>query len=145
MVAAARKNGISEEFIESAQKLAGVQIRDGVEARAAAAHRIPHDADVVLRPAAAAGDGQVRQRHLRTHARTNFFTSLDEARLPIKYLASLFSAGNEQVVEAVMKKLMAVRYYKRWQSVRDMAENDVQQDPPRGARPRRRRSRRSTR
>ncbi len=28
--------------------------------------------------------------------------------------------------EAVMKKLMAVRYYKRWQSVRDLPENDVQ-------------------
>jgi nitrate reductase beta subunit len=25
-----------------------------------------------------------------------------------------------------MKKLMAVRHYKRWQSVRDMAESDVQ-------------------
>jgi nitrate reductase / nitrite oxidoreductase, beta subunit len=42
-----------------------------------------------------------------------FFTSLEQSRVPIKYLAKLFSAGNESIVEAVMKKLMAVRYYKR--------------------------------
>jgi nitrate reductase beta subunit len=60
-----------------------------------------------------------------THNAQNFFTSLDDARLPMKYLASLFSAGNEQIVESVMRKLMAVRYYKRWQSVKDMDENEV--------------------
>ena len=59
------------------------------------------------------------------HEAKNFFTCLEESRLPVKYLASLFSAGNEQIVEAVMRKLMAVRYYKRWQSVGDMNENDV--------------------
>ena len=56
----------------------------------------------------------------------NFFTGLEQARLPIKYMASLFSAGNEQVVEAALKKLMAVRYYKRLQGVRDLPEGDVQ-------------------
>jgi nitrate reductase beta subunit len=60
------------------------------------------------------------------HNADQFFTSLEQSRLPIKYLASLFSAGNEQVVEQVMKKLMAVRYFKRWQSVRDLPENEVQ-------------------
>ena len=112
-------------------EIAGVQIRDGMEARAAAAHRIPHHADVVLCAAAAAGHGQVRQRHLRARARTASSPAWRRRACRIKYLASLFSAGNEQVVEAVMKKLMAVRYYKRWQSVRDLAENEVQQDPAR--------------
>jgi len=42
-----------------------------------------------------------------------FFTCLEKSRLPIKYLSKLFSAGNETIIESVMKKLMAVRYYKR--------------------------------
>lgn len=49
-----------------------------------------------------------------------FFTSLEKSRLPIKYLARLFSAGNQEVIEAVMKKLMAVRYYKRSLEMADL-------------------------
>ncbi len=54
------------------------------------------------------------------HARGGFFAGLAEARLPIKYLASLFSAGNVEVVEAVLKKMIAVRHYKRAQEVKDL-------------------------
>ena len=48
--------------------------------------------------------------------------SLKNARLPMKYLASLFSGGNVEGVETVMKKLMAVRYFKRGQDVKDVAD-----------------------
>ena len=51
-----------------------------------------------------------------------FFSSLEKSRLPIKYLSKLFSAGNEELVQYVMKKLMAVRYYRR---SLDMADLDV--------------------
>ncbi|MFN8550512.1 MAG: nitrate reductase subunit beta [Candidatus Obscuribacterales bacterium] len=47
------------------------------------------------------------------HVSDAFFTSIEQSRLPIKYLAKLFSAGNEAIIEEVMRKLMAVRYYKR--------------------------------
>ena len=36
-----------------------------------------------------------------------------EPRLPLRYLASLFGAGNTAVVEASLRKLMAVREYRR--------------------------------
>jgi len=55
-----------------------------------------------------------------TNALENFFTSLDKSRLPMKYLARLFSAGNEDIIEYVMKKLMAVRYYKRTLEMQDI-------------------------
>ncbi|MDH3248693.1 MAG: nitrate reductase subunit beta [Acidimicrobiia bacterium] len=42
---------------------------------------------------------------------------LDKARLPIKYLANLFSVGNEETIRAVLRKMLAVRLYKRRQSV----------------------------
>ncbi|HSF86172.1 MAG TPA: nitrate reductase subunit beta [Acidimicrobiia bacterium] len=45
------------------------------------------------------------------------FDELDKARLPIKYLANLFSVGNEATIRSVLRKMLAVRIYKRRQSV----------------------------
>ena len=43
----------------------------------------------------------------------DFFSSLESARLPIRYMASLFTAGDEEQITAVYRKLMAMRLYKR--------------------------------
>ncbi|HLF59594.1 MAG TPA: nitrate reductase subunit beta [Acidimicrobiia bacterium] len=45
------------------------------------------------------------------------FDELDKARLPLQYLANLFSAGDEEVIRRVLRKMLAVRIYKRRQSV----------------------------
>jgi nitrate reductase beta subunit len=57
----------------------------------------------------------------------DFFSSLENARLPIRYMASLFTAGDEEKVTAVYRKMMALRLYKRWQTVGDFSEQTVQQ------------------
>ncbi|MDP3981262.1 MAG: nitrate reductase subunit beta, partial [Chlamydiota bacterium] len=49
--------------------------------------------------------------------------AIDEARFPLKYLASLFSAGNDAQVKIRLKKLMAVRMYRRFVTVGDVSEN----------------------
>lgn len=54
-------------------------------------------------------------------------TSLERARMPLRYMASLFSAGNEAIVEAVYRKLIAVRIYKRAERVKDYLPEEVQQ------------------
>ncbi len=41
------------------------------------------------------------------------FSAIEDARLPVKYLASLFSAGDPEPVKASLRKLMAVRWYRR--------------------------------
>ena len=48
--------------------------------------------------------------------------SIDQARLPLKYLANLFSAGDEGKVVDRLKKLWAIRIYRRWKTVGDIAE-----------------------
>lgn len=48
---------------------------------------------------------------------------IDKTRLPMKYLASLFSAGNTDTIVEVLKKLMAVRLHRRTDTVGDLAEN----------------------
>jgi nitrate reductase / nitrite oxidoreductase, beta subunit len=45
------------------------------------------------------------------------FNRLDAARLPVKYLSNLFSAGNEDVVREILRKLLAIRIYMRRKTV----------------------------
>ncbi|MCC7353366.1 MAG: nitrate reductase subunit beta [Anaerolineae bacterium] len=54
-------------------------------------------------------------------------SSLQQARMPLRYMASLFSAGNEETVAAVYRKLIAVRIYMRAQRVKDVPEAEVQE------------------
>jgi nitrate reductase beta subunit len=67
-----------------------------------------------LLPAAA----KVDARGYRVEA-DEIFGTLTNARLPIRYMASLFGAGNETVVERSMAKMLAVRVHKRAQAVHD--------------------------
>ena len=45
------------------------------------------------------------------------FDNLDKARIPVKYLANLFSAGNEEVIRKILRKIYAVRIYMRRKTV----------------------------
>ncbi len=51
--------------------------------------------------------------------------TIEQARFPIKYMANMFGAGDEQKVIDVLKKLMAVRIHRRGVTVGDMAEEKV--------------------
>jgi nitrate reductase beta subunit len=53
------------------------------------------------------------------NASKNFFHKAEEMRMPIRYLAELFSVGNEGVIREVLKKMMAVRFYRRSKGVGD--------------------------
>jgi len=50
------------------------------------------------------------------------FGGIDQARLPLTYMASLFSAGDEGKVAAVLRKLMAVRVHRRARTVGDITQ-----------------------
>ena len=53
--------------------------------------------------------------------------AVEQARFPLKYLASLFSAGDTAQVSDRLKKLMAVRIYRRWKTVGDISEAKLTQ------------------
>jgi nitrate reductase / nitrite oxidoreductase, beta subunit len=57
----------------------------------------------------------------------NLFGSVEKSRLPMKYLASLFSAGDEEKVKNVLKKLFAVRLHRRDTTVGDLPKGDIQE------------------
>ncbi len=48
--------------------------------------------------------------------------TLDEIRFPLKYIASLFSAGDEEIVKEKWKKLLAVRIHRRRVTVGDVSD-----------------------
>jgi nitrate reductase beta subunit len=55
----------------------------------------------------------------------DFFSSIEGARIPTKYLSGLLSAGNEKIITDVYKKLVAVRFYKRSQNINDISSETV--------------------
>ncbi|MBX3073314.1 nitrate reductase subunit beta [Candidatus Obscuribacterales bacterium] len=112
IVELAKKNGISDEFIKAAQ-LSPVY-KYVMQWKIALPLHVEYRTMPMLfyvpplLPVMGKVDNGIYENPVE-----HFFTCLEKSRLPIKYLARLFSAGNEEVIESVMKKLMAVRYYKR--------------------------------
>ncbi len=56
----------------------------------------------------------------------DFFTTLEQARLPLMYLAGLFAGGNQEEIKAVYRRLIAVRIQRRAASVGDLPEAELQ-------------------
>jgi nitrate reductase beta subunit len=57
----------------------------------------------------------------------DYFGTLEQARLPLHYMARLFSAGNEDEVAAVYRKLIAVRVYRRAQNASGELDDSARQ------------------
>jgi nitrate reductase beta subunit len=55
----------------------------------------------------------------------DLFSSLESARVPLRYLARLFSAGDETPLVDAYRKLIAVRLFKRAGAVGDVAAGEV--------------------
>ncbi|MBV8354476.1 MAG: nitrate reductase subunit beta [Candidatus Eremiobacteraeota bacterium] len=53
--------------------------------------------------------------------------SLEKARIPVRYIASLFTAGNEEIIKEVYRKQIAVRLFKRSQRVKDISAAEAEE------------------
>lgn len=96
-----------------ASDLHGVPLTQQVPGGAAAASRVPDDADGLVHPAAVAGGGRAdRDRHDGEDAR-NLFGAIDTLRIPLEYLAEMFTAGDTGPVRASLDKLAALRSHMR--------------------------------
>ena len=56
----------------------------------------------------------------------DMFSSLESARLPVHYMANMLAAGNDELVTAVYKKMIAIRLYKRAESVGDVSRSEAE-------------------
>ncbi len=119
VIAAAEKNGIPESTIEAAQKSPIYQFVK-VWKMALPPHLefrtlpmlfyVPPMSPVVAH----------RQNDKLDSASDNLFCDIDEARVPLKYLAKLFGVGNETKLRYALKKQKAVRWYRRAVTVGDV-------------------------
>jgi nitrate reductase beta subunit len=125
VVAAAKKNGLSEDWIGAAQKSPVYRFVKEWELG------LPLHAEFRTLPmlfyvppllpvVASTKNG--------TYDLTDgeFFGTVDSARIPVKYMARLFSGGNEAVITGVLRKLGAVRAYQRARSVGDLSESQAE-------------------
>ncbi len=55
-----------------------------------------------------------------THTSDDLFHDIEQSRVPMKYLANLFGAGNEAPVRYALRKQKAVRWYRRAVTVGDV-------------------------
>ena len=78
---------------------------DGVEGRPAAAPRIPHAADGLVHPAAAANAGQL--------GHNGQIPDVKQLRIPVAYLANMLTAGDTLPVERALERMLAMRAYQR--------------------------------
>lgn len=121
VIEAARASGISEEFLYAAQN--SPVYKYVMDWKVALPLHIEYRTMPMLFyvPPLLPVMGKL-ENGIYEHKSEAFFSTLEKSRLPIKFLAKLFAAGNESHVEAAVRKLMAVRYYRR--SV-DMDDIDV--------------------
>jgi nitrate reductase beta subunit len=54
------------------------------------------------------------------------FSNVDQARAPLRYMANLFSAGNEEVVAEAYRRMLAVRVVMRAKMVGNVSDDDVE-------------------
>jgi nitrate reductase beta subunit len=130
VIASAKENGVSEAMIVSAQrspvykfvKQWGIALPLHSEFRTVPMlYYVPP----LLPVLAKVKNGMYEVTQDSTEGLRPMFSALESARLPIRYLASLFAAGNENIVADVYRKLIAVRIHRRHETVKDVSANDL--------------------
>jgi len=122
VVAAAKANGIDDGWITSAQQS---PVYKFVKEWELALPLHPEFRTMVmvyyippLSPVVSVTDDNLFRLDI-PHDNNDFdmFNRLDSARLPVKYLANLFSAGNEEDIRKILSKMLAIRIYMRRKTV----------------------------
>ena len=119
VIAAARKNGIHDSVIESAQKSPVYQFVN-VWKIALPPHIEYRTMPMLFYVPPMAPVMSERQGANLTNVSEDLFHDIDEARIPMKFMASLFGAGHEDYVRYALRKQKAVRWYRRALTVGDV-------------------------
>ena len=103
--------------------LPGLRPRDPLGRGAAAAPRVPHAADGLVRPPLSPVVSTLELDGYEADP-DDVFGAIDNLRIPLEYLANLLTAGDVEVVRAVLHRLAAMRAYMRKREV--LGETDAE-------------------
>ena len=110
VIAQARLDGIPDKWMEAARNEPGLQDGGAMEGGAAAASRVPHAADGLVRAAAVADQRGGQRRPVRANGE---IPDVNQLRIPVKYLANLLTAGDTAPVVRALERMLAMRAYQR--------------------------------
>jgi nitrate reductase beta subunit len=122
VIAEARKNGVHDSTIKAAQnspvykfvKEWGIALPLHPEFRT-----LPN---LFYVPPMMPAMGQVDEKGLYQTSSEEFFPGIDQNRMPMKYLASLFSNGDTKVLTEIYERLLTVKMHRRQATVKDLSE-----------------------
>lgn len=125
VIAEARKNGIHDSTIVAAQKSPvykfvkewGIALPLHPEFRT-----LPN---LFYVPPMLPAMAQVDEKGLYQTISTELFPGIDQNRMPMKYLASLFSNGDTDKIAKIYEKLLSVKLHRRAHTVGDIAEEQL--------------------
>jgi nitrate reductase beta subunit len=126
IIKAAKENGIADDTLEAAQKSPvykfvkewGLALPLHPEYRT-----VPN---LFYVPPLLPTMGKVEDGNYHNSAE-ELFGGIENTRLPLSYMAGLFSAGNTETIKTVLKKLMAVRWYRRDVTVGDQSKSQLEE------------------
>ena len=113
VAAAARENGISDDWLEAARRSPVYALAKKYKV-ALPLHPEYRTMPMVwyIPPLSPIVDLLADQGH-DAESHTNLFGAIEALRIPVEYLAELFTAGDTAVVDGVLRKLAAMRSYMR--------------------------------
>jgi len=130
VIAGAREAGIGEDWLDTARrspvyqfvKVWGIALPLHPEFRTMAMmFYVPP-----LSPVVSTIENELVRLDIPDHPEdTELFDYIDKARLPVQYIANLFSVGNEDVIRRILRKMYAVRIFKRHQSLNNGTVDDA--------------------
>ncbi len=119
VIAEARKNGVHDSVIESAQNSPVYKfVKDWKVALPA--HIEYRTLPMLFYVPPMSPVQATKEEDIIDHSTENLFHDIDSARIPMKFFANLFGAGNEGPVRYALAKQKAVRWLRRAQTVGDI-------------------------
>ncbi len=120
----ARKDGISDDWIETAQKspIYKMAIEQGIALPLHPEYRTLPMVWYVppLSPVLKMFEGNGATANIN-----EVFPAIDQMRIPIEYLSNLLTAGNQEIIRKVLKKMVLMRQYMRAKDIGKTFDNSL--------------------
>jgi nitrate reductase beta subunit len=67
----------------------------------------------------------VAQENGAQRLENDLFSSLENARVPVRYMSRMLAAGNDELIVRAYRKMIAIRLYKRAETVGDVTAGEA--------------------
>jgi nitrate reductase beta subunit len=125
VIAEARKNGIHDSTIKAAQNSPVYKFVKEWEIALPLHPEFRTLPNLFYVPPMLPAMAQVDEKGLYETTSTEMFPGIDHNRMPMQYLASLFSIGDTKVIANIYEKLLSVKLHRRNATVGDLSEENV--------------------